>query len=219
MEEQRTLVHVVRHGEVYNPESVLYERLPGFHLSENGVAMAAMVAEHVRDFPLTHLRVSPLLRARQTMEPIKAEHPGVELVVDERLIETGSKLAGQRFGPHLDALRKPANWPLLRNPWKPSWGEAYTDVAARMTAALTDAAKAAGPGGQALVVSHQSPIWIARLAFEGHRVAHLPNSRHCALASVTTFHFLGTHCVQISYAEPAAALAGKDSNSYISSGS
>lgn len=219
MAEERTLVHLVRHGEVHNPEGVLYERLPGFHLSENGAAMAKLLARHFEDVPIDHLRVSPLLRARQTMQPIASTHSGVEVVVDERLIESGSRLAGQQFGPHHRALFKPSNWPLLRNPYRPSWGEPYTDVAVRMQAALADAARVAGPGGQAVLVSHQSPIWILRLAVEGRRVAYLPISRHCSLASVTTFHFVEGHCVQISYTEPAAALLGKDGNSSISSGS
>lgn len=218
MTEERTLVHVVRHGEVHNPDGVLYERLPGFHLSENGLAMAKLLAHHFEDVPLNHLRVSPLLRARQTMQPIASGHSGVEVVVDERLIEAGSKFAGQRFGPHHRALLMPRNWALLRNPFAPSWGEPYADVAVRMVAALRDAARTAGPGGQALLVSHQSPIWILRLAVEGRSVAHLPTSRRCSLASVTTFEFLAGHCIQVSYAEPAAALLGKDGNSYISSG-
>lgn len=218
MAEERTLVHMVRHGEVHNPHGVLYERLPGFRLSENGTAMAGLLARHFADVPLDHLRVSPLLRARQTMQPIASSHSGLEVEVDDRLIEAGSKFAGQEFGPHHRALLMPRNWPLLRNPFKPSWGEPYVHVATRMLAALGAAARAAGPGGQALVVSHQSPIWILRLAVEGRRVAHLPFSRRCSLASVTTFHFLAGHCVQISYTEPAAALLGKDGNSYISSG-
>ena len=31
---ERTLVHLVRHGEVHNPDKVLYGRLDGFHLSD-----------------------------------------------------------------------------------------------------------------------------------------------------------------------------------------
>lgn len=35
------LIHLVRHGEVYNPDRVLYERLPGFRLSETAAAWRA----------------------------------------------------------------------------------------------------------------------------------------------------------------------------------
>ncbi|SER76080.1 Broad specificity phosphatase PhoE [Propionibacterium cyclohexanicum] len=216
---ERTLVHVVRHGEVHNPEGVLYERLPGYHLSRNGMAMATLLARHFEQMPITHLRVSPLLRARQTMQPIASGHSGVEVVVDDRLLEAASSFAGQRFGKYHQALLAPRNWLALRNPLRPSWGEPYTDIATRMVDALHDAAQAAGPGGQAIMVSHQSPIWILRLAMEGRRVAHLPTGRRCSLASVTTFHFLSGRCVQISYEEPAAMLLGKDGNSSISTGS
>ena len=33
MSDAPTVVHLVRHGEVHNPEKVLYGRLPGFRLS------------------------------------------------------------------------------------------------------------------------------------------------------------------------------------------
>ena len=31
-----TTIHFVRHGKVYNPDHLLYERLPDFHLSDLG---------------------------------------------------------------------------------------------------------------------------------------------------------------------------------------
>ena len=37
---EKTVVHLLRHGEVHNPEKVLYGRLPGYRLSETGEAMA-----------------------------------------------------------------------------------------------------------------------------------------------------------------------------------
>ena len=37
---QATTIHFVRHGEVHNPDHILYERLPGFHLSDRGRRMA-----------------------------------------------------------------------------------------------------------------------------------------------------------------------------------
>ncbi len=43
-----TIVHVLRHGEVFNPDGILYGRIPGYHLSELGVKMAERVAERAR---------------------------------------------------------------------------------------------------------------------------------------------------------------------------
>ena len=214
----RTVVHVMRHGEVHNPDGILYERLPGFRLSANGLAMAEAVAESFAEVPLTHLRTSPLQRAVETITPFAASRPELEVVTDERLIEAGNRFVGQVFGKHHAALKKPRNWPMMLNPFKPSWGEPFVDIAARMQAALVDAARAAGPGGQALVVSHQSPIWTVRRALEGKRPAHLPGTRSCALASITSFCFEGERCVDITYSEPAAHLFGADANAAFSSG-
>ena len=44
-----TTVHLMRHGEVHNPEGVLYGRLPGYRLSERGQEMARVVAAHLSD--------------------------------------------------------------------------------------------------------------------------------------------------------------------------
>jgi len=212
------VVHVMRHGEVHNPEGVLYERIPGYHLSDNGKAMAEVVAAAYTDVPLTHLRTSPLLRACETMEPTAALHPDLEVHYDEHLIEAGNRFAGMRFGRYKNALLDPRNWPMMRNPLKPSWGEPYAEIADRMRRAIVDSARAAGPGGQAFVVSHQSPIWIARLWFEGRRLVHLPWGRTSSLASVTSFHFRDDQCVDITYTEPAAHLLGPDGNKAFSSG-
>lgn len=214
----RTIVHVMRHGEVHNPRGILYERLPGYHLSNNGLEMAQVVAQAYAEVPLTHLRCSPLLRARETMAPIAELHPDLEVHYDEDLIEAGNKFAGMQFGRYKKALLNPFNWRLVRNPFRPSWGEPYVQVAKRMRAAILDSADAAGPAGQAFLVSHQSPIWVVRRSFEGRQLAHLPWTRSSSLASVTSFHFEQGECVDISYSEPAKHLLGSDGNAAFSSG-
>lgn len=40
-----TIVHLVRHGEVYNPDKILYGLMPGYHLSSRGHSMAAAAAK------------------------------------------------------------------------------------------------------------------------------------------------------------------------------
>ena len=69
MGQNRTIVHLVRHGEVHNPAGLLYGRLPDYHLSELGREMAERVAEYFRDRDIVHLRCSPLERAQETMAP------------------------------------------------------------------------------------------------------------------------------------------------------
>jgi broad specificity phosphatase PhoE len=192
----RTVVHLVRHGEVFNPDHVLYGRLPGFRLSELGEQMAVQAAKSLAGRDITLVRASPLERAQLTAAPI-ADVFGLEVDVDERLIESANVFEGTRGG-----WTKPANWRYLTNPVRPSWGEPYREVAARMLAACADAGDAAA-GHEAALVSHQLPIWIARLAAADERLWHRPDRRMCALGSITSFTYDGGKIVQIGYQEPA----------------
>lgn len=200
-----SVVHLVRHGEVNNPDGVLYGRLQGYGLTERGVQMAERVAAHLADLPITHLATSPLQRAQETMAPIAARFPHLEVLQQPLVIEAANDFEGQIFGRGATALKNPKNWWKLRNPLRPSWGEPFTEVATRIQWAIQAAAEAAGDG-QAVVVSHQLPIWIARLSAEGRRLPHDPRKRECMLASVTTFHLRQGRIVRVSYAEPAKDL-------------
>lgn len=200
----RTVVHLVRHGEVYNPTGVLYGRLPDFHLSELGQKMADRIAEHFADLDVTHLVASPLERAQETAQPT-GKALGLDICTDERVVEAANQFEGKVFGVGDGALRHPAAWWLLRNPLKPSWGEPYTVIAARMLAAITDARDAAA-GHEAVIVSHQLPVWTARMALEQRRFAHDPRRRQCSLASVTSATYDGARLVSVAYNEPAGDL-------------
>jgi broad specificity phosphatase PhoE len=199
------VVHVVRHGQVHNPDGVLYGRSPGFGLSDLGRQMAQRLGEYFADAPLVHLVSSPLQRAQETMAPIAARHPELEVHIDERLIEAANVFEGRSFGARNEILLKPSSWWHLRNPLRPSWGEPYTSIVARMRAALLDAASHA-VGGEALVVSHELPIWMARSWAEGRSLVHDPRRRQARLASVTTFTYDGRHLVRVDYAEPCVDL-------------
>lgn len=203
---QPTIVHVCRHGQVLNLDHVLYGRLPGYGLSELGKQMAERLADHFADVPLDALYVSPLQRAKETMAPIAARHPHLEVTEEPRVIEASNTLEGRNFGRFNQRLLFPANAWHLRNPFLPSWGEPYREVAARMRAAIADMAASVPVGGQALVVSHQLPIYVARLDAEGRSYLHNPANRECRLASVTSFHFLDGRVVRVGYTEPAADL-------------
>ena len=202
----QSVVHLVRHGQVHNPDGILYGRLPGYGLSEIGRAMAQRLGEHFADVPLTHLRCSPLQRAQETMAPIAARHPELDVVTDERVIEAANYFEGTNFGRFNEKLFIPKNLWQLRNPLKPSWGEPYPSIVARVRAAMSDAARAAGDDGQAVVVMHELPIWISRLAAEGRSLVHDPRKRQCRLASVTSFTLIDDRIVAVDYAEPAAEL-------------
>lgn len=198
-----TVVHLLRHGEVENPKGVIYGRIPGFGLSEDGRMMAKAAADYLAERDVVAIFTSPLERARETAEPL-AERFSLEPIVDDRLIEPWNHFEGMTFGVGDGALRRPAHWRHVWNPFRPSWGEPYQEIAARMRAAMSDAAAAAN-GHEAVLVSHQLPIWVARRDIEGRRLWHDPRNRECALASVTSFTYQGDQVTKVSYADPAGA--------------
>jgi len=206
----RTTVHVLRHGEVYNPNQILYGRLPEFHLSELGVQMAKAAAEALAERDVTYVVASPLERAQETAVPISAEF-GLETAADTRLIESANFFEGKNVSVGDGSFRNPRNWWVLRDPITPSWGEPYLAIAQRMFAAL-QAARVAAEGHEAVCVSHQLPIWTLRRYVEKRRLWHDPRRRQCGLASLTSFRFEDSRVVGIEYSEPAAHLVAMSKN-------
>ncbi len=204
---ERTVVHLLRHGEVFNPTGVLYGRLPDFHLSDLGVEMAQRAADALADRDVTAVWSSPLDRARETSAPVAASH-GLDIRIDDRIIEADNVFEGTRMGGSQGALRQPKNWKHLRDPFTPSWGEPYVDVAARVQAAVSDA-RDQNRGHEAVLVSHQLPVWSARLAYEDRKLWHDPRKRQCNLASLTSLVFDGDRLQAIVYTEPSADLVKK----------
>lgn len=201
----KTVVHLLRHGEVDNPEGILYGRLDGYHLSERGKAMAAMAADVLKEKDLTHLASSPLERAQETIAPLAAA-TGLTPVLDERVLESANIFQGHSFSQGARSLlRVPKLWRHLYNPAKPSWGEPYQEISARMMAAIGDAREAA-EGHEAVIVSHQLPIWTVRRFLEKRSNLVHPKRRQCTLCSVTSLHFDGDRFTHLDYSEPAISL-------------
>jgi broad specificity phosphatase PhoE len=170
--------------------------------------MAEAVAQWSSELSLGAIHSSPLERAQQTATPISQKH-GISITTDDRLIEAANIFEGKPFGVGDGVLRRPSAWRHLWNPWRPSWGEPYAEQVARMSAAI-EAARNAANGKDALVVSHQLPIWILRSSVEGRPFLHDPRRRECSLASVTSLHFDASgKIVGLSYSEPAAHLLPK----------
>ena len=201
----RTTVHLLRHGEVHNPTGVLYGRLPGFRLSEDGQQMAVDAAEDLRGRDITALVASPLQRAQETAQPT-AELFGLPVHTDERLIESGNYFEGKTVGVGDGAFSDPRHWPQLRNPFTPSWGEPYVEIARRMLAAA-ESARDLALGHEAVCVSHQLPIWTVRRWVEGRRLWHRPDLRQCGLASLTSLTWEDDRLLHVTYSEPAGAVS------------
>ena len=204
----QTTIHLLRHGEVYNPDKILYGRLPGFRLSERGQQMAQVVADSLRadGRDIVGLVASPLQRAQETAAPITAAF-GLEMREDARLIEADSKFEGTRIGAEPWRLLHPGRWPKLVNPFTPSWGEPYVNMVARVQSAVEDAREQFA-GHEAVLVSHQLPVWVTRLAYENKRLWHNPRKRQCTVCSLTSLVFDDDgDLVGIEYSEPAAHLS------------
>ncbi len=202
-----TVVHLVRHGEVHNPDGVLYGRRDGFHLSDLGHQMAEKTAASLAARDLAVVVSSPLERAQQTAAPL-AEKLGLDVRIDDRVIESSSRFEGLTFGRGNNALRNPLLWRHLYNPFRPSWGEPYKEIVERMMSAVRDVRRQAA-GREGVIVSHQLPIWTTRLHAERRSFLHDPRRRQCTLCSVTSLHFVDERLTQVSYHEPAIDLIPK----------
>lgn len=201
-------IHFVRHGEVHNPEKILYGLQPGWRLSDRGKEMADVIGEWSTKLDLGAIHASPLQRAQETVAPIIAKH-NLSLTTDKNLIEASNIFEGKKFELGSGVLRHPSSWRYLYNPWKPSWGEPYDQLISRMLKGLFAARDAAG-GKDAICVSHQLPIWILRSAVEGRRLLHDPRKRECTLASVTSFELDSEGMISsVTYSEPAKHLLPK----------
>ncbi len=198
------LIHLVRHGEVFNPDGILYGRLPNFRLSELGQRMAAAAAESLSEHPITGLYVSPLQRAQESAEPW-AKKFSLPPVTDDRLIEPHNKFEGKRFEFGPQVLAHPQSWPWIVNPFRPSWGEPFVSVEARMLAAMNDAWHNS-EGGEVVFVSHQMPIWMVARSAAGKKLFHDPRKRRCNLSSITSFARGENGFIEVNYQDPARDL-------------
>lgn len=163
-------VHLVRHGEVHNPDHVVYAALAGYGLSERGRAQARDAARYLRSAPVTAVWSSPLQRAIETAEPIARAHD-LPIRIAEDLTEW--KMADDWAGIRWEAL--PTERPgqleaYLNQPLDlPFASESLTTLAERMRGVLSEIA--GRHEGDVVVVSHQDPVQAARLSITGRDLA------------------------------------------------
>ncbi|TPW71526.1 histidine phosphatase family protein [Schumannella sp. 10F1B-5-1] len=200
-------IHLVRHGEVHNPDRVLYGRIPGYRLSELGERMADAAAASHAAHPPVRLVASPLQRTQESAAPW-AERYGLEIVADADLIEPHNRFEGTHVRT---AIRDVRNWPYLVNPWRPSWGEAFSSIAERMMRAV-DTAWNSVDTGEVVLVSHQLPIWMVARTVARQRLAHDPRARRCTLSSITSLERRDGRFVEVDYQEPARDLLAQSTD-------
>lgn len=192
-------IHLMRHGAVENPDGVIYGRLPGYGLSDRGRGQAAAVARRLASEDVGLVRSSPLERAQETAA-IVAAVLGMDVTTDERLIESDTTLEGVGRAA-LSFLRSPRNWWRLRNPWRPSWGESFAEIRDRMIAAIDDAVAEAN-GKDVVIVSHQTPVLVARLALENRTTPPWLAFMRCGLGSLTSVVIDDGRVVSTTYYAP-----------------
>ena len=162
-----TVLHLVRHGQVDNPQKIVYGRQRGWRLSDRGRTEAEEVARHLGGRPIARVYTSPLERAVQTATVI-AGTCGGEVEPRDDLVE--ALLCAPWEGlPWREVKRnRAAEW--ARYLFRPrEVGEVAEDLealAARMQKALR-AIASAHPGRQVVVVSHGDPLKAGVLALTG----------------------------------------------------
>ncbi|MGB1286808.1 MAG: histidine phosphatase family protein [Aggregatilineales bacterium] len=88
-------IHFTRHGEVHNPDAILYGRMPGYYLSETGKIQAQAAGTHLAGKNLAAIYCSPMERTQQTAGIIAEAHPeNLTPQVDERLNESHTPFDG-----------------------------------------------------------------------------------------------------------------------------
>lgn len=156
-----TKIYLVRHGEVHNPENILYGRLPGYRLSETGKTQAHIMGKFLKDTPISAVYASPLQRTQETASILISYQKGLSIRADERLIEVGTPLQGTSG----DALLK-IRFDFYQEQYVKAGGETILDIHERMQKIITEIAEK-HKGEHILAVSHGDPIMITRTFYRG----------------------------------------------------
>lgn len=186
MTSTRRRLHLVRHGEVENPDHLVYADLPGFGLSERGRRQGAAAAAWLSRHPVTAVVSSPLQRAVETAELIAAPH-GAEVTPVDALREWKllARWAGCRW-PELPRLFPGEVEAYLADPERlPFAAETLAEVGTRTTDAVI-AAWRARHDGHVVVVGHQDPTEAARRRLTGRdfREFHSNKPAHAAVVTL-----------------------------------
>jgi broad specificity phosphatase PhoE len=152
-----TVTLLLRHGQTSMSVQKRYAGRSDVPLTDVGLQQAAAAAKRLASAGLGAIVTSPLLRTLQTAQEVAAV-TGAAVVTDDGFRETDF---GAWEGLTFAEVRK--RWPAELTNWladpevAPPDGESFTDVSARVTAAL-HRVLAARTGQTVLIVSHVTPI-------------------------------------------------------------
>ena len=82
-----TTITLVRHGHVYNPENIIYGRLPGYRLSQSGRRQAEAAAGYLANASLGAIFSSPQLRATETAGILQLRHRELTVLISPQVDE------------------------------------------------------------------------------------------------------------------------------------
>ena len=171
-----TVLHLVRHGQVDNPQKIVYGRQRGWRLSERGRREAEAVARHLGGKPIARVYTSPLERAVQTATVI-AGTCGGDVEPRDDLVE--ALLCSPWEGMAWRDVKRTRSREWARYLFRPlevcEVPEDLRALAARMEAALR-AIAAAHPEQQVVAVSHGDPLKAGILALTGGDLRELHRS-------------------------------------------
>lgn len=165
---QSTTLSLIRHGQVHNPEKVIYGRLPGFGLSDLGKRQVEGAADYLKNAAITAVYSSPLLRARQTAEIVLKYHPDLSVQIAEPINEVSFRFEGQPMENMADR-----NWDLYTG--VSAEYEQPGDVVARVTQFLATL-RCSHPGQHIALVTHGDVIAFTILWYNNREL--IPQNKH-----------------------------------------
>lgn len=156
-----TTIYLFRHGQYESPDKIVPYRLPGFHLSNRGIAEVAEVAEKLANFPISAVYTSPLERTFETAI-ILAKSFGLTPIIDERLLEVRSPSQGEKEG----FVEEKGGWGIYETEWyKDQGGESLDEIVSRMKEAIEEI-RIRHEGKEIIVVSHGDSIMLLKAVYK-----------------------------------------------------
>ena len=157
-----TTIYLLRHGAYHSPKPIVPYRLPGFHLSDEGIKQAQSRSETLKNVPIIAIFTSPMERTLETAKIIAMPH-GLTPIIDERLNEVRSPLQGKTKA-EIDKL---GGWFVYENEWyKKQGGESLSEICSRVCACIDEKMKEY-EGKTLVFISHGDNLMLAAEHFKG----------------------------------------------------